>query len=62
MRRVSDPQIGEFDIPGLPVQFSRWPAPAEVKADLLGEQNEAVLQDVLEMVGDPGQSQDAAEG
>src|SRR5262245_32908504 len=47
VRRVRDPQIGEFDIPGLPVKFSRWPAPPEVKADLLGEQNDAVLHEVL---------------
>src|SRR5262245_35840624 len=47
VRRVRDPQIGEFDIPGLPVKFSRWPGASEVKADLLGEQNEAVLKEVL---------------
>src|SRR5262249_4472054 len=47
VRRVSDPQVGEFDIPGLPVRFSRWPAPAQVKADLLGEANDAVLREVL---------------
>jgi crotonobetainyl-CoA:carnitine CoA-transferase CaiB-like acyl-CoA transferase len=47
VRRVREPQIGEFDIPGIPARFSRWPVALEVKADLLGEQNDAVLRDVL---------------
>jgi CoA:oxalate CoA-transferase len=47
VRRVHDPQLGAFDIPGIPARFSRWPGAPQVKADLLGEQNEAVLRDVL---------------
>ena len=38
VQRVKDRAIGEFDIPGLPVKFSRWPQRASVEADLLGEQ------------------------
>lgn len=47
IRRVEDPLLGEFDIPGLPVKFSRWPDRHDLKADLLGEHNEDVLQSVL---------------
>jgi CoA:oxalate CoA-transferase len=47
VRRVKDRAIGEFDIPGLPVKFSRWPERASVEADLLGEHNEPVLRQLL---------------
>jgi crotonobetainyl-CoA:carnitine CoA-transferase CaiB-like acyl-CoA transferase len=47
VRRVRDPEIGEFDIPGLAAKFSRWPGPDEIKADRLGEHNEEVLRDML---------------
>ena len=47
VRRVKDRAIGEFDIPGLPVKFSRWPQRASVEADLLGEHNEPVLRELL---------------
>ena len=47
VRRVRDPEIGEFDIPGLAAKFSRWPGPDEIKADRLGEHNEEVLHDLL---------------
>jgi CoA:oxalate CoA-transferase len=47
VRRVRDPAIGEFDIPGLAAKFSRWPGPEEIKADHLGEHNEEVLRDLL---------------
>jgi crotonobetainyl-CoA:carnitine CoA-transferase CaiB-like acyl-CoA transferase len=46
VRRVRDRHIGEFDIPGLPVRFSRWPAPRNLHAALLGEHNELVLREV----------------
>jgi CoA:oxalate CoA-transferase len=46
VRRVQDPQIGAFDIPGLPVKFSRWPDRTDVSADLLGAHNEAVLKEL----------------
>ena len=46
VRRVEDPQIGAFDIPGLPVKFSRWPDRTELSADLLGAHNEEVLKEL----------------
>src|SRR5260221_10590944 len=46
VRRVRDPQLGEFAIPGNPVRFSEWPEPRELKADLLGAHNEKILGDV----------------
>jgi crotonobetainyl-CoA:carnitine CoA-transferase CaiB-like acyl-CoA transferase len=46
VRRVHDPHIGEFDIPGLPVKFSRWSNQGDLRADLLGEHNEAILRDL----------------
>jgi len=46
VRRVEDPQIGAFDIPGLPVKFSRWRERAALSADLLGAHNDEVLKEV----------------
>ncbi len=46
-RKVKDRLIGEFDIPGMPVKFSAWPDRTDVKADLLGENNETVLREYL---------------
>ncbi len=47
VRRVKDPLIGEFDIPGMPVKFSQWPGRDLLRAALLGEHNEQVLRDLL---------------
>jgi len=47
VRRVADPAIGAFDIPGFPAKFSRWEPTGALKADLLGEHNEKILRDVL---------------
>jgi CoA:oxalate CoA-transferase len=47
VRRVEDRTIGAFDIPGLPVKFSAWPEREDLRADLLGENNEAVLRELL---------------
>jgi CoA:oxalate CoA-transferase len=46
VRQVSDPQIGPFAIPGSPVRFSKWPDRSELKADLLGEHNEQILNEL----------------
>jgi CoA:oxalate CoA-transferase len=46
VRRVEDPQVGAFDIPGLPVKFSRWPDRTDLRADLLGAHNEQVLKEL----------------
>jgi CoA:oxalate CoA-transferase len=47
VRPVKDPYLGEFDIPGMPVKMSAWPQQPDVKAPLLGQDNEAVLRDLL---------------
>ena len=52
VRKVKDPYIGEFDIPGMPVKMSAWPAQAELKAALLGEDNENVLRELLGLADD----------
>jgi CoA:oxalate CoA-transferase len=49
VRRVKDPLIGEFDIPGMPVKFSQWPERGSLRAPLLGENNEEVLREVLSL-------------
>src|SRR5215510_4997531 len=49
VRRVRDESIGEFDIPGLPVKFSRWADRNEIAADRLGEHNEEVLRKLLSL-------------
>src|SRR5262249_26857813 len=43
VRRVRDATIGEFDIPGLPVKFSRWGDRSDIAADRLGQHKEGVL-------------------
>jgi CoA:oxalate CoA-transferase len=47
VRRVSDPSFEQFDIPALPVKFSDWPDRTDLKASRLGEDNEAVLREML---------------
>jgi CoA:oxalate CoA-transferase len=49
VRRVRDPTIGEFDIPGLPAKFSRWATRNDLTADRLGEHNEDVLREILSL-------------
>jgi CoA:oxalate CoA-transferase len=49
VRRVQDPQIGAFDIPGPPVKFSQWPDRGALGADLLGQHNEEILRGLLDM-------------
>jgi CoA:oxalate CoA-transferase len=49
VRRVRDEAIGEFDIPGLPAKFSRWPGRNELTADRLGERNDEVLRELLSL-------------
>jgi CoA:oxalate CoA-transferase len=49
VRRVTDPEIGEFDIPGFAAKFSRWTALANIKADRLGAGNEEILRDILKL-------------
>jgi CoA:oxalate CoA-transferase len=49
VRHVRDPYIGEFDIPGMPVKLSAWPPRQEIKAPLLGANNEDVLKELLKI-------------
>lgn len=49
VRRVSDPYIGEFDIPGPPARFSAWKVSENLHADLLGAHNEQVLRDFADL-------------
>lgn len=46
VRRVNDPYLGGFDIPGPPARFSGWQVQKELHADLLGGSNEEVLRDI----------------
>ena len=52
VRRVNDPAFGEFDIPGFPVKFSAWPERTDLKASRLGEDNEAVLREMIGIADD----------
>jgi CoA:oxalate CoA-transferase len=52
VRRVKDRFLGELDIPGVPVKFSAWPDKLDLRAALLGEDNERVLHEVLGMPED----------
>jgi CoA:oxalate CoA-transferase len=49
VRRVKDSALGEFDIPGLAAKFSEWPERTSLQADLLGEHNEQVLKELLDL-------------
>jgi len=47
VRKASDPRLGEFDLPAMPVKFSAWPDRTDLKASLVGQDNEAVLSEML---------------
>lgn len=49
VRRIKNPALGEFDLPGMPVKFSRWPDRTELKASRVGADNAAILSEVLGM-------------
>ncbi len=49
VRRVQDPVMGEFDIPGMPVKFRNWPDRTDVKASLLGQDNDDIMRNLLGM-------------
>ena len=52
VRWVQDPLLGKVALPSVPVKFSAWPDKIEVRAARLGEDNERVLHEVLEMPDD----------
>jgi CoA:oxalate CoA-transferase len=43
VRKIHDPFIGEYDIPGVPLRFSDFPTELELQAPLLGEHNAEIL-------------------
>jgi CoA:oxalate CoA-transferase len=49
VRKVRDEILGEFDIPGFPVKFSRWEVSKDLKADSFGEHNVEVLKEYLNL-------------
>jgi len=49
VRRVHDPIMGDFDIPGMPVKFRNWEDRTDVKASLLGQDNDDILRDLVGM-------------
>ncbi len=49
VRRVKDPRFGDFDLPALPVKFSDYPDRTDLRAALVGEDNEAVMREMLGM-------------
>lgn len=49
VRKVRDEVLGEFDIPGFPVKFSRWEVSKELTADSLGEHNVEILKKHLNL-------------
>jgi CoA:oxalate CoA-transferase len=49
VRRVKDRALGEFDLPGIPVKFSTWEERTDLKASRVGEDNESVLREMLNL-------------
>lgn len=47
VREVSDPVLGQVEVPGFPFKFSEQPDVLEAEAPLLGQHNAEVLQGVL---------------
>jgi CoA:oxalate CoA-transferase len=47
VRKAGDPRLGEFDLPAMPVKFSAWLDRTDLKASLVGQDNEAVLREML---------------
>tara|TARA_B100000700_G_scaffold258725_1_gene293177 strand:+ start:113 stop:568 length:456 start_codon:yes stop_codon:yes gene_type:complete len=43
VKKVSDPFLGEFYVPGDPLHFSEFPDPLELEAPTLGQHNESIL-------------------
>ena len=43
VRTISDRMLGQFQIPGFPIRFSKFPEELELDAPFLGEHNEPIL-------------------
>jgi CoA:oxalate CoA-transferase len=49
VRWVQDPLLGKVAIPAVPVKFSAWPDRTELRSARLGEDNERVLREYLDL-------------
>ncbi|MGH7836302.1 MAG: CaiB/BaiF CoA transferase family protein [Candidatus Binataceae bacterium] len=49
VRWIEDPLLGKLAIPSVPVKFSAWPDRTEVRTARLGEDNERVLRELLNL-------------
>ena len=47
VRTINDRILGEFQIPGMPLRFSKYEVDEDVQAPLLGEHNEEILTEYL---------------
>jgi crotonobetainyl-CoA:carnitine CoA-transferase CaiB-like acyl-CoA transferase len=47
IRTINDPIMGEFQIPGMPLRFSKYEVDESIAAPTLGQHNEEVLSQVL---------------
>jgi CoA:oxalate CoA-transferase len=52
VRWVNDPLLGRLAIPAVPVKFSAWPDRLDLRTARLGEDNERILHEYLEMSED----------
>jgi crotonobetainyl-CoA:carnitine CoA-transferase CaiB-like acyl-CoA transferase len=43
IRTIEDPILGEFQIPGMPLRFSKYKVPKDIVAPTLGQHNEEIL-------------------
>ncbi|HBD13124.1 MAG TPA: hypothetical protein DCZ13_13310 [Porticoccaceae bacterium] len=48
IRTVNDPIMGEFQIPGMPLRFSKYEVNENIQAPLVGEHNEEILANILD--------------
>ncbi len=47
VRKITDPKLGEVDVPGMPLRFSSFEHNQELETSSLGEHNESVLKNLL---------------
>src|SRR5579863_360061 len=52
VRWIDDPLLGKLALPGVPVKFSAWPDRTELRTARLGEDNEQVLHELLNLPDD----------
>jgi len=52
VRWIDDPLLGKLALPGVPVKFSAWPDRTDLRTARLGEDNERVLHELLNLPDD----------